>query len=237
MASSQSVSLEVDAPHGHDHDHAHPPHLKHYFVSSEQQFDAAKMGMWLFLMTEILLFSGMFVAYAIYRAWHPEVFQAAALVLDTTWGFVNTLVLLGSSLTVALSIHYVQKGDQKKLILFLALTLLGAFIFLVIKYFEYTGKFAHGIVAGSGFAPFGGEKYDALNIPYAQQFFAIYFVATGIHAVHIIAGIAVLGWVLYKSTQGAFTPEYYTPVELGGLYWHLVDIIWIFLFPLLYLIH
>jgi cytochrome c oxidase subunit III len=217
----------------------HPAHLEHHFVSSEQQFDAAKMGMWMFLITEILLFSGMFVAYTVYRSWHPEVFAHVSDLLDWRMGGFNTLVLLASSFTVALGIHYAQKNDQKKLIIYLVLTIVAALIFLVVKYFEYTGKFAHGVFPGAAFDPHGianGHDYASYNVPYAAQFFSIYFVMTGIHAFHVIVGIGVFTWVTIRATRGEFSAEYYTPVELTGLYWHLVDIIWIFLFPLLYLI-
>ena len=214
-------------------------HLKHYFVSSDQQFDAAKMGMWLFLVTEILLFSGMFVAYAVYRAWHPEVFAHASELLDWRLGGLNTLVLLASSFTVALSIHFVQKGQNKKVVVLLLLTLLCAAIFMVIKYFEYTGKFAHGVFPGAGYAPHGevnGHDYAEYDIPFAPQFFSIYFIMTGIHGVHVLVGMGLFVWLVIRVIRGHFSPAWYTPVELTGLYWHLVDIIWIFLFPLLYLI-
>ncbi len=217
----------------------HPAHLEHHFVSSEQQFDAAKMGMWLFLTTEILLFSGMFVLYTVYRSWHPEVFAHVSELLDWRMGGFNTLVLLASSFTVALGIHYAQKNDNRKLIINLVLTLIFALIFLVVKYFEYTGKFAHGIYPGAAFDPHGivdGLDYAKYNVPYAAQFFSIYFVMTGIHAFHVIVGIGVFIWITLRASRGEFSAAYYTPVELTGLYWHLVDIIWIFLFPLLYLI-
>jgi cytochrome c oxidase subunit 3 len=219
----------------------HPAHLQHHFVSSEQQFDASKMGMWIFLITEILLFSGMFVAYTVYRQWHPEVFLAASDMLDWKLGGLNTIVLLASSFTVALSIHYIQKGNQKAMVINLIITLLCAATFMVVKYFEYTGKFAHGIFPGEGYNPFGDyhghdmadPKYSA---PFMPQFFSIYYVMTGIHGFHVLVGMGVFTWLLLKARKGAFTAEYYTPIELTGLYWHLVDIIWIFLFPLLYLI-
>jgi cytochrome c oxidase subunit 3 len=233
--------MDVDSPHEVVGTHAaapdKQPHLKFYFVSSEQQFDAAKLGMWLFLVTEILMFSGMFVAYAVYRFSYPEVFQAAAAVLDPVMGFVNTLVLLGSSVTVALGINAIQRGHQRKMSWYLLATVALALLFLVIKYFEYTSKFSHGIFPGTAFAPHGPEKYAALDVPFMQQFFSIYYVATGIHAVHILAGIGVLSWLAWKGFKGAFSAEWYTPVECAGLYWHIVDIVWIFLFPLLYLIH
>lgn len=219
--------------------HEHPAHLQHHFVSSEQQFDAAKMGMWLFLITEILLFSGMFVAYTVYRVWHPEVFAQSADLLDWRLGGLNTVVLLLSSFTVAYGITRIQRGDQKGLMINLVITLVCAAAFMVVKYFEYTGKFAVGIFPGAGFAPVGvyhGHELSHYDIPYAPQFFSIYFVMTGIHGVHVLVGMGIFTWLLVKAKRGRFTSEYYTPVELSGLYWHLVDIIWIFLFPLLYLI-
>ena len=239
--SNASLTLDVDSPevvHGDDaHAHAHPPHLQHHFVSSEQQFDAAKMGMWLFLATEILLFSGMFVSYAVFRVLYPETYEACASALNTMQGAFNTLVLLGSSLTVALAINCIQRDDQKGLKRNLLLTLLGATIFLVVKYFEYTHKFHGGIFPGLAFHPYGPEFEHLATVPYARQFFSLYYVSTGIHAIHIIAGMIVLFWVYLKARKGTFSSSYYTHVELGGLYWHLVDVIWIFLFPLLYLIH
>ncbi|HLE55817.1 MAG TPA: cytochrome c oxidase subunit 3 family protein [Rhodothermia bacterium] len=215
---------------GHTVAEAHPAHLRHHFVNSEQQFDAAKMGMWLFLVTEILLFCGMFVAYTVYRAWHPEVFQAASVLLDRVWGGVNTVILLTSSLTVALSIRSIQVGNQKWLVRNLILTVLLAFGFLIVKYFEYTHKFHLHIFPGENYA------YEGLDMMYVPIFFSIYFVMTGIHGFHVLVGIGVLSWIAVRASRGAFSPEYYTPVEVSGLYWHLVDIIWIFLFPLLYLI-
>lgn len=216
-----------------------PAHVKHYFVSSDQQFDAAKMGMWLFLVTEILLFSGMFVAYTVYRVWHPEVFAHSAELLDWKLGGLNTLVLLASSFTVALGIHYAQKDNQKGLVLNLILTFVFACTFLVVKYFEYTSKFEHGVFPGAAFDPHGvshGVDYALYNIPFAAQFFSIYFVMTGIHGFHVLVGMGLFIWITRKAIRGDFSSEYYTPVENCGLYWHLVDIIWIFLFPLLYLI-
>jgi len=219
-----------------DHDHDHPDHLEHHFVSSEQQFDSAKLGMWLFLITEVLLFSGMFVAYAVYRQWHPEAFVEASSTLNVTLGTINTVVLLTSSLTVALSIHYIQLDKVKKSIYSLVTTIGLAGGFMVIKYFEYMSKFEHGAFPGGFFDPHGGHYEHLAQVPYAPQFFSIYFVMTGIHGLHVVIGMAVIGWVAFRAWRGAFSSEYYTPIELTGLYWHLVDIVWIFLFPLLYLI-
>jgi cytochrome c oxidase subunit III len=217
----------------------HPAHLQHHFVSSEQQFDAAKMGMWLFLVTEILLFSGMFVAYTVYRSWHPEVFVLSSELLNPCLGGLNTIVLLASSFTVALGIHYAQVNNKKGLVINLVLTFLFALTFLVVKYFEYTAKFEHGIFPGAAFDPHGvshGVDYAMYNVPYARQFFSIYFVMTVIHGVHVLVGMGLFTWITIRAIKGEFSSEYYTPVENCGLYWHLVDIIWIFLFPLLYLI-
>ena len=217
----------------------HPAHLQHHFVSSEQQFDAAKMGMWLFLVTEIMLFSGMFVAYTVYRSWHPEVFVLSSELLNPWLCGLNTIVLLASSFTVALGIHYAQVNNKKGLVINLVLTFLFALTFLVVKYFEYTAKFEHGIFPGAAFDPHGvshGVDYAMYNVPYARQFFSIYFVMTGIHGVHVLVGMGLFTWITIRAIKGEFSSEYYTPVENCGLYWHLVDIIWIFLFPLLYLI-
>ena len=235
MADSTTVPVAAP-PEAHPH---HPPHLHHHFVSSEQQFDAAKLGMWLFLITEVLLFSGMFVAYTVYRVWHPEVFANASELLDWRLGGLNTLVLLASSFTVALSIHFAQKDEKEKVMVLLILTLLCAAAFMVVKYFEYSGKFAHGVFPGAGYAPHGespGLNYADYDFPYAAQFFSIYFVMTGIHGFHVLIGMGLFTWLITRVARGHFSAEYYTPIELTGLYWHLVDIIWIFLFPLLYLI-
>ncbi len=216
------------------HDH-HAPHLKEWFVSSSQQFSSAKLGMWLFLMTEILLFSGMFVAYTVFRSWHPEAFALASNELNWVLGGINTVVLLTSSLTVALSIHYAQKGRRKLLTYNLVATVILAGGFMVIKYIEWTTKFHHGLYPGGLFNP--TEHYAYLAQPFVAQFFSIYFVMTGIHALHVLIGMGLIGWMATRAWRGHFSSEWYTPVELTGLYWHLVDIIWIFLFPLLYLIY
>ena len=222
---------ETDAGHG-----PHPAHLEHHFVSSEQQFDSAKLGMWVFLITEILLFSGLFVAYAVYRFWHPETYAAASGTLDQMWGTVNTIVLLTSSLTVALSIHHIKKDEVKTCVYYLLTTLGLAGVFMVIKYIEYTAKFEHGVFPGASFDPHGAHYEHLAGLAGAEQFFSIYFVMTGIHGIHVVGGIGVIGVIAFMAWRDKFSSEWYTPVELTGLYWHLVDIIWIFLFPLLYLV-
>jgi cytochrome c oxidase subunit 3 len=250
--------------------HEHPPYLQHHFDTPEQQFDAGKLGLWIFLATEILLFGGLFCAYAIYRANHPEIFVYAHQYLDKVLGGTNTVILLCSSLTMAWAVRASQLGQRKLLIGMLSLTLLGACGFLGIKYVEYKAKWEHGLLPGTHFAPHEhGEAAakPAVAAPSAtikpsaegpsgtvtqeaktetiahekrpsntQIFFGIYFLMTGLHGLHVLAGMGAIIWVLVRSIKGHFTPEYYTPVDFVGLYWHLVDLIWIFLFPLLYLI-
>lgn len=212
-----------------------PAHLQHHFVDSDQQFDSAKLGMWVFLVTEILFFGGLFAAYVIYRSWYPELFLQASTQLNTLWGAINTAVLIGSSLTVAMAIRSAQTNDNRGVYLNLLITLSLALVFMVIKYFEYTHKFHLGIFPGGNFAP-TGEAAEILTHPKANIFFSIYYMMTGLHGLHVIIGIGLMIWLAIKAKNNAFSAEYYTPVEIVGLYWHLVDIIWIFLFPLLYLI-
>jgi cytochrome c oxidase subunit 3 len=350
------------APHGGHGAHGHG-HVAHHFDSAEQQFDSGKLGMWLFLATEILLFGGLFCAYAVWRGNHPELFIYGHHHLDTTMGAINTVVLLLSSFTMAWAVTSAQRGNQFALKLGLFLTLLGGATFMVIKYFEYKKKIDHGYLWGkyynpvehhddahasagagghtgsgghTGEVPKGSEAHDsnspmhgdapqqgsgaahgqdatgatgssaqpahapvaatlatvghapppvapALDTPghpfmpvgvgeealkhlnyeptkiaaaataidgvtppvlpnppephTVRMFFSIYFCMTGLHGAHVLIGMIVIAWLLWKSIGGAFSPEYFTPVDLGGLYWHLVDLIWIYLFPLLYLIH
>ncbi len=208
----------------------HSAHLAHHFADSEQQFDSAKLGMWIFLLTEILLFGGLFAAYAIYRSTDPDMFYNAHKFLDVRMGTLNTIVLITSSLTMALSIRSTQLGNRKRTMLLLTITLILAAAFLVIKYLEYSHKFHMGQLPGKYYT-FTGIKGNNPHI-----FFSIYFLMTGLHGIHVIAGMITIGWILRKTVRGDLSPEYYTPIELTGLYWHLVDMIWIFLFPLLYLI-
>lgn len=205
-------------------------HLLHHFVDSDQQFEASKMGMWIFLATEILMFGGLFVAYIIYRAWYPELYLEASKELDTFWGAVNTFVLIGSSLTVAMAIRSAQMNQIKGIIYNLYITVGLALTFMVIKFFEYTHKFEKGIFPGKYYA------YDGLEHEKANIFFSIYYLMTGLHGIHVTIGIGLMIWLIYKAKKNVLHSGYYTPVEITGLYWHLVDIIWIFLFPLLYLI-
>ena len=208
---------------------AHEPHVQHHFADSEQQFDAAKIGMWLFLVSEILLFGGLFVGFGIMQARYPEAFYEAHHHLDRILGLVNTIVLLTSSFTMVMAVHAAQTGRRRRLAVFLVLTLVLAGVFLGIKYFEYSHKFAEGLLPGKYFSHHAGQ-------PEQMLFFSFYFMMTGLHGLHIVGGMVVIAWVLRRSLRGEFGPKYYTPVDLVGLYWHLVDLIWIYLFPLLYLI-
>lgn len=205
-------------------------HVQHHFVDSEQQFETAKLGMWLFIVTEILMFGGLFAAYIAYRAWYPELYLMASEQLDTMLGGLNTIVLIASSLTVALAIRSAQINDIKGIIRNLYITIGLAATFMVVKYFEYTHKFDLGIFPGKYYT------YDGIDHEKANIFFSIYYLMTGLHGVHILIGIGLMIWLVVKAKKNLFHSGYYTPVEITGLYWHLVDIIWIFLFPLLYLI-
>lgn len=213
-----------------DHTPTHPAHLQHHFSDVEQQKESAKLGMWLFLVTEVLLFGGLFCFYAIYRAWYPEMFFQAHKVLDIGLGALNTVVLITSSVTMALAIRSMQLGRQKATFWLLGSTLALAGTFLVVKYFEYAHKFHLGQLPGKWYTFQGIEGTNP------HVFFSVYFAMTGLHGFHVVGGMAVIGWLMVKTAKGHFSSGYYTPIELTGLYWHLVDLIWIFLFPLLYLI-
>lgn len=319
-ANSPDVISGSDDHHGHDD---HDPFLAHHFGSHRQQFDAAKFGMWLFLVTEILFFSGLFCAYAVYRSSHPEAFANADQYLDVTLGALNTAVLIFSSMTMAWAVRASQLGQTKLLCQLLTITIACASIFLGVKAVEYSHKWDLGILWASAFNPvtesahsyallvlstpaallavvfavlFGlakskqseisasfwgsllisaaaffvgvgmgfaapaaleaitghgahdevvatGEAGVALastseeiDSTYTGVFFSIYYVMTGLHAIHILGGMGALSWLLWRSLNGHFGPKYFGPVDFVGLYWHLVDLIWIYLFPLLYLI-
>lgn len=199
-----------------------PPHVHH--MDATTAYHAAKLGMWLFLGTEILLFGGLFLGFAIYRWYYLDQFHAGSHHLNMWLGGTNTIVLLFSSLTAVLAVDAAQHGNNKRASKFLVVTLLCALAFLVIKYIEYSGKYHHGYFPG-------GEKFHEFG-----PFLPFYFCMTGLHALHVIFGMGLLGWVLSKTMKNRFSPDYYTPVEVGALYWHLVDAIWIYLFPLLYLV-
>jgi cytochrome c oxidase subunit 3 len=219
------MSHDAAAPH-----QAHHPALAHHFDSLAQQSEATTLGMWVFLVTEVLFFGGLFATYMIYRSWYPAAFAAASHELDVTLGTINTVVLITSSLTMALAVHAAQLGQRKQLMLFLIATMILGGAFLGIKSVEYYHKFVEHHVPGPSF------QFEAEHFRHAQIFFSLYFVMTGLHAVHMIIGIGIMLVMLYWSWNGTITEEYSSPIEISGLYWHFVDIVWIFLFPLLYLI-
>jgi len=271
----------MSATHGGAGEH-HDPHLAHHFETGEQQADSAKLGMWIFLATELLFFSGLFCAYAAYRANHPEIFIWSDQFLDKTLGGLNTAILICSSLTMAWAVRAAQLGKRRLLAVLLTATMVFAVAFLGVKGIEYNTKWKHGLLWGKYYHPHveaaaehgaepapaappaasGKAPADSSEIPPSavgpaglakhprgpisdipetapknvQIFFSIYFIMTGLHGIHVIAGIIVIGWLLRRTLGGEFGDGYATPVDNVGLYWHLVDIIWIFLFPLLYLI-
>ena len=211
-------------------DVTHHPALAHQFDSLEQQSEATTLGMWVFLVTEVLFFGGLFATYAIYRTWYPDAFAAASHELDVTLGAINTVVLITSSLTMALAVHAAQLGQRKVLMMFLVVTMILGTSFLGIKSVEYYRKFVEHHIPGPSF------EFEKVHARHAQIFFSLYFVMTGLHAVHMVIGIGIMLVMLWLAWRGTITDEYYSPIEISGLYWHFVDIVWIFLFPLLYLI-
>ena len=296
------------AEHKHD-DHYHPPGLQHQFEDMEQQVDSVTIGMWVFLAQEIMFFGGMFTAYLVFRSKYPMAFAAGSNHLDPFWGGLNTLVLIVSSLTMALTVYYAQKGNRNMQVLLIILTMFFGTVFLGVKAVEYTGKYEHGQIPVDGWNKVikeGEHKEEAsLRLPFevkaeaagegeevhanprgdfhldaneaepivkivteeyakgdkgfltdsekigyfsngefdmdkftrkTQMFFWIYFVMTGLHALHMIVGLGIMLWLLYKAWKSTYSADYYSPVEIAGLYWHFVDIVWIFLFPLLYLL-
>ena len=208
----------------------HHPALAHHFDDLEQQKEASTLGMWVFLVTEVLFFGGLFATYCVYRNWYSGAFAAGSHELSIALGGVNTAVLITSSLTMALAVHAAQTGERRLLLLFLAATMMLGGVFLGIKGVEYYDKFAHHHVPGPSFH-FEGEYAKQ-----AQIFFSLYFMMTGLHALHMIIGLGIMTVMLIWAWRGTITPDYYSPIEISGLYWHFVDIVWIFLFPLLYLI-
>ncbi|OUU24531.1 MAG: hypothetical protein CBC13_03290 [Planctomycetia bacterium TMED53] len=295
---------------GHDHGHGHSPFLAHHFDSLQQQFEAGKLGMWLFLATEVLLFGGLFCFYTVYKANHPDLFEWGHHFLDKRWGATNTMVLLFSSLTMAMAVREAQLGRKNRILFYLIVTFLCGMGFMGIKYIEYSKKFHEGLYPGKAFsyatvdgaeaerkkieeeslmslvdtslpeakavtikpkaktarekgpavAPGGlaiekpklteGEHPDDPNELFidpshlppverpenAHVFFSIYFCLTGLHGIHVLVGMGVMVWLMVLVMKNKVGSEFFTPVDLGGLYWHLVDLIWIYLFPLLYLV-
>jgi cytochrome c oxidase subunit 3 len=305
------MATHADTLHEH---HYHPPGLQHQFEDMGQQQESDTLGMWMFLVQEIMFFGGLFTVYLVFRSRYPMAFAAGSNHLDVIWGAANTVVLIVSSLTMALAVHFAQLGKRNLQVILIIVTMILGTVFLVVKGIEYTAKYNEGIVPVSGLnlrtekelresdestgtphAPVGrqdpnesldtgvgeksgghGEEHyvnvkgdfqwnDTSLVAQAQQgnyltesekigyfnngeisqskfqdkvriFFLIYFAMTGLHALHMIIGLAIMTWLLWKAWRGTFTSEFYAPVEVTGLYWHFVDIVWIFLFPLLYLL-
>jgi cytochrome c oxidase subunit 3 len=212
-------------------------HVGHHYSSALQEYQSCKFGFWLFLATEILLFGGLFAAYFIYNGLYPETFHAGSQVLDWKLGSLNTIVLLTSSWTMAMGVRAAQLSNKQQQLVYMGITVLFGFAFLGIKYVEYASKIEHGTLPTYWFNPHG-EYYTNLlgNVPFPNIYFSLYFTMTGIHGLHVIIGMLAILWAMWGSAKGKYHAGYYLPVELVGLYWHLVDLIWIFLFPLLYLV-
>jgi cytochrome c oxidase subunit 3 len=207
--------------------------LREQFDTEAQQKDASTLGMWIFLITEVMFFGGLFLAYTVYRRLYPDIFALASSSLNVYIGAANTVVLLCSSFTMVLAVRAAQLGRTRAIVLFLILTLLLGGVFLGVKAYEWNEKFVEHHIPGPSFH-FEGLAPDQQG--HAQLFFSLYFAMTGLHALHMVIGAGLLSMLIWQARKGRFTAEYMTPVDLIGLYWHFVDIIWIFLFPLLYLI-
>lgn len=211
---------------------AHPPGFAHQFEDMEQQLDTDTLGMWVFLVTEIMFFGGLFAAYIVYRVLHFDAFETGSRLLNYRFGALNTVVLICSSLTMALAIHAAQVGKRRMVqIGYLIITMLFGLTFLLVKFIgEWHHDWVEGLVPGLHWT------YSGAHNAGVQLFFCFYFFMTGLHALHMIVGLGILTVLVIMAWRGRFTPEYHAPLEISGLYWHFVDIVWIFLFPLLYLI-
>ena len=210
--------------------HGHKHHTAHHFRDAMHEFVTSKEGIWLFMVTEILMFGGLFVGYFFMHRAYPEMFAEGASHLNWKMGAFNTVVLILSSWTMALGIHFIQTKKNHKATQMLIITILCGAIFMVVKFFEYKAKFEHGLLPGNFFH---AEEAHAPNL---AMYFGFYFCMTGLHGIHVLIGMSLIGWVLFRNMRGDFDEHYYTPVEGVGLFWHIVDLIWIFLFPLLYLV-
>jgi cytochrome c oxidase subunit 3 len=210
---------------------AHPAGLRHHFDDTEQQFESSTLGMWVFLLTEVMFFGGMFGGYTVYRNLYPDAFASSSKFMNLGIGAFNTGVLICSSLTMVLAVRGAQLGSKKTLILFLVLTLFLGCVFLGLKVVEYHEKWVDHHIPGPGF-----RYEEAQYFHQAQILFFLYFAMTGMHAMHMIVGAGLLTTLIVMASRNRFSAAWYTPVEMIGLYWHFVDIVWIFLFPLLYLI-
>ncbi len=216
--------MSTDKTMSHQHHHAH------HFRDANHEFESAKLGIWLFLATEILMFGGLFVGYVIYHGRYTAMFEEGASFLNWKLGAFNTVVLLLSSFTMAMGIQSAQKNNSKAAVKYLAITLICGAIFMIVKYFEYTHKFHLGLKPGE-LLTYATPEHANLGL-----YFSFYFLMTGLHGSHVLIGMGLIFWVLLRARKGEFNSHYYTPLEGVGLFWHLVDLIWIYLFPLLYLI-
>lgn len=212
--------------------HGEHHHYAHHFKNADHEFITSKEGIWLFMVTEILMFGGLFVGYFIFHQLYPEMFAEGAKQLDWRMGFTNTLVLIFSSFTMAYAIHLIQKGKNKQASVALVVTLICGAIFMFIKYHEYMHKIEHGFLPGR-FLDLAETGAQHANL---GMYFGFYFCMTGLHGTHVLIGMSLITWLLIRNIRGDFDPHYYTAVEGVGIFWHIVDLIWIFLFPLLYLV-
>ncbi len=208
----------------------HHPGLQHQFQNLVQQKESVTLGMWFFLAQEIMFFGGLFMAYLLYRVWYPAAWAEGSLELDIQLGGFNTVVLIGSSLTMAFAVRCAQLGQNKATRNWLLVTMALGMVFVVVKGFEYYHKYEHHHIPGANFI-FEGPHADQVQI-----FMSLYFMMTGLHALHMLIGFGVLAWIAWMAHRERFSPEWNSHVEMAGLYWHFVDIVWIFLFPLLYLV-
>ncbi len=231
MENSQVAVVEA---HAHDN-----PALLHHFASETQQKNAASLGMWLFLAQEVMFFGGLFCAYLVYRHWYYPDFSAASETIAILPGAINTAVLICSSLTVVLAVRAAQLSKRLQLVFWLLATIVLGVAFLGIKAFEYYEKYVEHHIPGMNFSfieHIPNQPGVMANPHHAEMFFSLYFAMTGMHALHMIIGVGLFGFLAFEAWRGKYNSEYYTPIENSGLYWHFVDIIWIYLFPLIYLI-
>lgn len=209
--------------------------VAHHFRNANHQFNTAKLGMWVFMVQEILFFSALFVAFFIFQAKYFDDFHEASKELDWILGAVNTVILIASSFTVARAISNAQRGNTEGVLENIIFTIICSLGFLIVKAIEYSSKVSHGLfpfdIWGLSWNP---EAYP--DHPQARLFFVLYFCMTGLHALHVVVGAGLFVWLYRRAKRGEFGPQYYTPLELTGLYWHFVDLVWIYLFPLLYLV-
>jgi cytochrome c oxidase subunit 3 len=241
---SHTLAAQTAAVPPHD-EHEHPPFLRHHFATVEQQRETATFGMWLFLLTEIMFFGGLFCAYLIYRNWYYPAFVAASHSLHIWAGTLNTTLLIISSFTMAMGVHSAETRQRKSLLTWMVLTMVLGVSFLCVKAYEWHDEWVEHHVPGLNFSPEqfvnGTPSYPDDKLPLdmaekAQVYFSLYFAMTGMHALHMIIGVSLLVFLFVKAYGGAYTAGHVAPIENFGLYWHFVDIVWIFLFPLLYLI-